>query len=128
MKKKGFTLIEVLATVVILGILVLLTIPIISSNIQKTKTRAYESQVKAINSAARKYMTRNTHLLPDENNPESIIQLVSIAVAGLIEDNIENPLTGGTMNGCVKVSYNKNNEVYFYEYSDDCSFTPIATP
>ena len=57
-KQKAFTLVELLAVIVILAIILLITIPGVLSIINKTKNDAYESQIKIFKEATRLYMTQ----------------------------------------------------------------------
>ena len=47
MNKKGFTLIEVLAVIVIIGILLIITIPAVSSYIDRANKSSYASNAAA---------------------------------------------------------------------------------
>ena len=61
-KRKAFTLVELLAVIVILAIVLIITVPGVLSIINQTKNKAYESQIKIIKEAARNYLAaeRNT--------------------------------------------------------------------
>lgn len=54
--KKGFTLVELLAVIVILAIILAIAIPGISNVINSSKEQAYESQKELIVNAAKKYL------------------------------------------------------------------------
>ena len=57
MKKKGFTLIELISVIVILSIIIMLIIPTIINNISDKKEDAYQKNIDIILSAARGYVT-----------------------------------------------------------------------
>ncbi len=54
-KKKGFTLVELLATIVILAILALIAVPNVSSLVRKSKTNMFCKKVESIEGAAKYY-------------------------------------------------------------------------
>ena len=58
--KKGFTLVELLAIIVIISVLSLITIPIISSQISISKINSYRTSVQNIIDEAKEYVTSNT--------------------------------------------------------------------
>lgn len=55
MKQKGFTLVEVLAVIIILGIVVTIVYPIVVSTIKSSEIKAYNSQREIIKKAAKVY-------------------------------------------------------------------------
>jgi len=80
MKKiKGFTLIEILVTVFILGILVALMIPRIMDAIQKSKQKGTMSDMNTISKALTDYVTDNG-FLPDQNGvmDSSFVSMISV--------------------------------------------------
>ena len=52
--KKGFTLTEIIGVIVLLGIIALISVPILNTVIQNSKQKAYDAQVKEIISSAKK--------------------------------------------------------------------------
>ncbi|MGI6324539.1 MAG: type II secretion system protein [Bacilli bacterium] len=65
--KKGFTLVELLAVIVILGIILAIAIPNILNLINNSKEQAYESQKRFIIDAAKKYVMANQNLVFENN-------------------------------------------------------------
>lgn len=57
--KKGFTLVELLAVIVILAVIMLIAVPVISNLIQKNKEKAYEAKMELILKQAKLYAKDN---------------------------------------------------------------------
>lgn len=120
MKNKGFTLIELLAVIVILGILASITVPTIVGIINGSKEDTLEEQKNRILNAAESWSTQNWRN-PQENTCD--IELDFLKKEGYIESNkdIIDPTTNKTMTGCVRITYDSENNQYKYTYVDTCS-------
>ena len=64
-ENKGFTLAELLAVIIILGIITTITVPIVTNQIDKNKTKLCVTQYNNILNAARSYGA--DHLLELDN-------------------------------------------------------------
>ena len=121
MKKNAFTLIELLAILVILSVLVIILIPTLKDSIDEAKKSAYDDQVNTITSAAESYFI-NSNFRVDSNTPK-VMYLNDIVSSGYIDSKkLVNPVTEDTMTGCVLIKYYSNQ--YHYEYIDsitECS-------
>lgn len=137
MNKKGFTLIEILAVLIILGIIATYTIPAISNAINDSKESSYNEQIEMIENASRTYMSSYSKLLPDEGE-EFIISICDIEKEGLLPNkNIENPnfKNGSTEEsekckfffGNVKVTNTNNKYTYTYENQNCEEYNDITT-
>lgn len=73
--KKGFTLVELLATVTILGILSTIAIVSVSGLLQKGRNKHYKTAEKQMIQAAQSYAQQNRGALPKTINGTSEIQL-----------------------------------------------------
>ena len=62
MKNKGFTLVEVLAVIVVIGLLMVLTIPNIMKMSRSTKEKAYLTKIDLIETSARQYASNQSVL------------------------------------------------------------------
>ena len=63
--KRGFTLVELIAVVAILGLIALIVYPAIGSVIRNSRESAYNDQVAVIESAAKNWSIDNASTLPD---------------------------------------------------------------
>ena len=55
-KNKGFTLIEIMAVIVILAVIALIVVPLVTGSIKDSKQKLYETQLENIKSGAKSYM------------------------------------------------------------------------
>lgn len=126
--KKGFTLVEVLAVIVILGLLVVIISPVVNNLLGDSEDALYDKQVDSIVKATKKYMVEHSELLP-ENSDSKAIYINDLINNGVIDkDKVINPKTKEEMNGCVVVSYNHEFNQYEYNYKDSCTITITFDP
>lgn len=99
-RKRGFTLIEILAVIIILGILVIIAIPAVTKYIEGSRRSAYIDTAKQIISGARNmvndgkmdlYNTDVTYYVPiscikSENDKKSINGKFTLAYVGVVYD------------------------------------------
>lgn len=124
-RKNGFTLIEVLGVIILLGILSVIVVPVVSDNIKKSKIKAYDKQVNTILTTAKEWAAANTDAL---NGNYFLIKVETLKKSGLLENKqIINPVTNEEMQGCAKVNYNEEFNQYEYEYLDKCAQEQILT-
>ena len=122
MKKHGFTLVELLAVIVIIGLVAVIVFPAINTFILKSKIDSYNIQKDLIEKAAKKWLTSNSEDLV-KNDPYHLnninITLTTLKKEGYLEDSyIINPTTKKVMTGCVVASYQSNKKQYEFIYKD----------
>lgn len=93
--KKGFTLIEILAVVVIIGTLMLLIIPVAIGVIDDAKQSTYNSQTKSIENAARSYIAEYGITISslDNTNGTTTLTLRQLVEEGYLDLPIKNAKT-----------------------------------
>lgn len=107
MNKKGFTLVELLAVIAIMGILLIIAVPKLLGEIKTNKEQALENYKEIIISAARNYVIDKNLKVP-----------VSISITQLCDEEylscpIINPVDDTTMSGYINIDVDKN-----YAYAD----------
>lgn len=134
--KKAFTLIELLAVIIIIALLATLSFRTISSVLNKIKQETYNQQVKNMEDSAKNYILDND--LSDLDGSSSIaISVNTLYSLGYLKNDINNPLTNQNFTGCVWVKKNINNVTIEiintveqtisleYQYSDNCLINPF---
>ena len=134
MKNRGFTLVELLATIAILAVVALITVPTISNSINKYKNSLYENQINQILSAAKVWASDNIGILPNDTNSEIEIDYTDIQTGnipenykkltitlsllqqnGYISKEIKNNKTGELFDENITIDIIKNNSKLDYE-------------
>lgn len=117
--KKGFTLVELLAVIVVLGVISLITMPVINNVILENKNKAYKRQVDEIIRASKTWSLKNEEkITEDKINFVTVEELIN---EGVIEqEELINPINGVKMDGCVKIIFSKFYNQYEYNYHDYC--------
>lgn len=116
--KKGFTLVELLTIIILLGIISAIAFPIITDQVELAKNEAYEQTVNSIERAAKRYGA--TNILGYETEERSLPLSTLISSGYLEEADLINPKTDKQMTGCVFYSWNEENRVYNYRYDPNC--------
>jgi len=93
MKQKGFTMIELLVVIVILGLLAVIIYPVINRQINRSKENLYKAQIEIIEKGARNWGADNFSKLPIANGSQVTVTLGDLETEGYIENNLINPKT-----------------------------------
>lgn len=121
MKKElfhGFTLVEMLATIVVLSVIALIVYPTIGRIIVNNKNKAYEKQIDVIKEAAANWLTTNEEKLKDNSYP---LPIEDILKNGFIEeDELLNPIDNEPIKGCILITWRKGIKQYDYNYVTSC--------
>lgn len=123
MDKKGFTLVELLGVIVILGVLILVVAVSVKSVLKSSKGSLSDVQIKSIEEAAKMYYLKNGIDDTDYEQDEfkKCINITELISEGYLDaEVIKNPKDNNEMLGSVNVIYRANQYTYYYQDSE-CS-------
>ena len=119
--KRGFTLVELLAVIVVLGIVASISIYAITNTIRKTKEKSYQVTINEIENMANDYLLENNgklFFISSNDGSETEYQCVTIKQlidAGYFKTDITESLvdvdTNVNINDFVKITRNQNSKV-----------------
>ena len=107
MKKNGFTLVELLSIVVILGIIVVVALPQISGSIGSKKEKQYNKIVKIVENAGKVYLI--------ENVTKDSVSIDKLIKSDYLTSGLKNPINNNNLTGCVKKITSDGVTKYKYE-------------
>ncbi len=112
MNKKGFTLVELLGVIAILGIIALIVIPVVENSNKKIKKKAYETQKEAIILSLKDYRTSSPELFYNTN--VVTLTLGDLKDLGYIDYDIKNPKTEACISNNLQLKIEKIHNTYEY--------------
>ena len=118
MNKKGFTLIELMTVIALMGVLMLIMVPTINKSITNSKKTAYDVQIKTIKKSAYDWSLKNTDILPNDNDI-SLITLGTLKQFGYIDKDITNPIDKSLFPNCMFIEIKNINGKYKFNVLDD---------
>lgn len=119
--KKGFTLIEMIGAIILLGTLSLLIIPIVNKNIKQSKEKLYIAQIEEIKLATEKWAYKNMDMLPNDEGKVVEVTLLELKKSGDLPLDIRDPRTNTLISNQSTVQIIYTNNMYEYvvnDYSD----------
>ena len=119
--RNGFTLVELLAVIIILSLTISIGFNAIVKSINSSKEKAYQEQVNRIVNLSKTWAVTNTNEMPNKK------EIVYITIDNLREENlldgeVINPNDNSELDGCIKITYEEVNNKYTHDYlaSGDC--------
>ena len=120
MKNKGFTLIELIGTIVILSLLLLIISPVVTRSI-KNGVKQADDQAKAnIELAAKNWKSDN------KGSTATFVTVSELINGGYLDEEVKLPSSSGQTDlstACVKITLKTESprKTYEYKYQDSCS-------
>ncbi len=119
--RKGFTLIELIGVIILLGIIALITYPIVGAVIEESQQKAYEKQISELERLSYTWITRNLNKLTKDESIEYKLNFSELNDSGLVSSSqIMSPITGENIPGCIIVTYEESTNKFIANYSESC--------
>ncbi|MDD2181561.1 MAG: prepilin-type N-terminal cleavage/methylation domain-containing protein [Bacilli bacterium] len=116
--EKGFTLVEVLSIIVLLGLVALLAFPSVDKYLKSAKQEAYNTQVNNIALSAQNWGVDNKILLPKNDGETMEITLGYLMDQGYVDFDIVNPITKKPLSKELVILIRKTGNIHNYEVLD----------
>lgn len=114
--RKGFTLIEITAVVVVLAIIALLITPIVSRIIGTNRNKVYDDQINGIIASAKTWGAEHIGRLPGIGDSAVTITLEELQNGGYANSELKNPSTNELFDPLkTKIIITNNNGVLNYK-------------
>lgn len=118
--KKGFTLIELLGVIALLGILSLVTVPIIDRTLNQGKSNLYDIQNGQLVKALKSYCSENISLLNSLGDGEVLCKTVNeLKNGGYLPDDLKDLKTNNSISGDLKICVKKE-ATYECDQAEPC--------
>lgn len=126
MKKKGFTLVELLAVIILLGLLTFVVMPSVIGFIKEAKEKSYQQQLSNLKESAIRYVSDHTDIIDEiEKNGKYNISVNDLITNGYVrktkDGKIYNPVNKEEINGCFVVENSEQYNQLTYTYMESCN-------
>jgi len=118
--KKGFTLAELLAVIVVLGLIAVITIPVVTKTLSDYKIRLCNEQIGNIEEAARVWGSDNLLSLPDSETEPLTIYLEQLQSEGYIAKDIKDPVDSSKTIGNIPITISRKGKKFNYSVDYNC--------
>ncbi len=123
MKKKGFTLVELLGVIVIIAVISLVAFPTIMSQFRKNRKNISNVVKQTITEASLVYVEKNQNQYPKVSGNIYCVTLTQLVNNGNLSEPLKDPSTGEEIPLSHKVKITVENNIFYSEYigEDSCS-------
>jgi prepilin-type N-terminal cleavage/methylation domain len=105
MNNKGFTLVELLAVIVLIGIIGIITVPVVDRIIKDSRKKTELTNIDIILNGAYDFAQQNPDRLPKSINGQSGVDITftDMVTAGILKEDMIDPTTKSKYKGTSKV-------------------------
>ena len=117
--KKGFTLVEVLAVITIIGVLALIVVPGVDSILKSNRDKLYESQINSIVEATKSATPYLASEIPEEDGGYLDVTLGYLKYMDLIDVEVKDPRNDSCISNNTVVRITRINNSFKYTLLKD---------
>jgi prepilin-type N-terminal cleavage/methylation domain len=116
MKNKGFTLVELLAVIVLLGLIALVAVPAITGIIKKGKDSLSASQIESIEMSAKNWASDKENIVKLPTDGKCVyIFLSTLQSSGYADLDVKDPKTGKSMSNTLPIVIKRESKQLIFE-------------
>lgn len=115
MKKNGFTLVELMAVLIILSVLGMIIIPIVENSINSGKNELYVAQLDSIKASLKKYAVSNINSKIKNVGDNIFLSLYQLKIENYLALDIKDPRTETLLPNDMLLRIHKESKNYTYE-------------
>lgn len=126
MNKKGFTLAELLGVVIIMGLIILVVVTPILSQVRKQSNKIDDLTQELLYSTVETYLEKNAAKYIKDPNKTYYISLGLLVEHGLLDKNFLNKYNAETLSADTVIKVTNENDVFNYEIMDISSYSTLG--
>lgn len=111
--KKGFTLVELLGVIVLLGVIATIVVTIVDKTLKDSRNNAYDIQINNIIEDTKNYFVDNSNYLPSLGNSYTVT-LKILRENGYVTEDIISPISKNKFSENTTIVVTNTNEGYKY--------------
>lgn len=119
MKKNGYTLVEVLAVIIILSLLTAVIIPTVDAIIESNKEKAYQIQVDLLLDGLENWGASNAFDLPTDEGETLVKKVGELKQEGFLDKELVNPKNSKCISNDLELIITRKNNKYVYSIKED---------
>ena len=121
--EKGFTLVELLAVILVLGLVLVIAVPSVNKYLKSSKQKAFDIQINTMIESVEAYANTFRKVLPKNNGEEVRIALGQLKAEGLIKNDMTDPKTDKYFDDSIEFTIRKNGNNFIYEVDESTIIT-----
>lgn len=125
--KKGFTLAELIAVLVVLALVSMIAVPAVTDSLKKYKGEVCEVQMTNIVEAARSWGAKNLTNLPNIDGDYITVPFSDLIKYGFIDESLVDPKTKEAFSDEWEVRITKQSKKYIYDIYNDSNLVDISS-